>query len=89
MEKKNSLVEEFAYCFAEKEKAELIKNLETKTFSEINDIVNAKVREFAKKQVEKKEAKFSIGLPSHNFEYKENNKNQANSLKDIKEKYSK
>ena len=92
--KMNALINEFAYCFAENEKAELVKNLATKTFAEVNDIVNVKVREFAKnnmpnKEDEHKEAKFSVGLLAHNFEYKAEKGADAKNIKEIKEKYSK
>ena len=92
--KMNALINEFAYCFAENEKAELVKNLATKTFAEVNDIVNVKVREFAKnnmpnKEDAHKEAKFSVGLLAHNFEYKDEKGADAKNIKEIKEKYSK
>lgn len=93
VEKMNALIKEFSYCFAEDEKAELIKSLDTKTFAEVDDIVNKKVREFAKTKVAKEEDKedkkveYSIGLLSKNFSYKDDK--EVKTLKDIKEKYSK
>ena len=46
--KMNALIEEFSYCFAADEKAELVKDLEHKTFAEVENIVNENVRKFAK-----------------------------------------
>ena len=90
----NALIDEFSYCFAEDEKAELVKNLEHKTFAEVESIVNENVRKFAKENKpeeddDKKDAKFSIGLISKTFSYNKDEKKDVKSLKDIKDKYSK
>ena len=92
--KMNALIDEFSYCFAEDEKAELVKNLEHKTFAEVESIVNENVRKFAKENKpeeddDKKDAKFSIGLISKTFSYNKDEKKDVKSLKDIKDKYSK
>ena len=89
-----ALIEEFSYCFAADEKAELVKDLENKTFAEVENIVNENVRKFAKENKpeedeEKKDAKFSIGLLANTFSYKKSEKKEARTLKDIKDEYSK
>ena len=93
VEKMNALIDEFSYCFTADEKAELVKNLDTKTFAEVEGIVNENVRKFAKENKpddeDKRESKFSIGLLARNFSYKKDEKDTVNSLKDIKDKYSK
>lgn len=94
MAKMNALIEEFSYCFAADEKAELVKDLENKTFAEVENIVNANVRKFAKEnkpedEEEKKDAKFSIGLLANTFSYKKADKKEMKTLKDITNEYSK
>lgn len=94
MAKMNALIEEFSYCFAADEKAELVKDLENKTFAEVENIVNTNVRKFAKEnkpdeEEEKKDSKFSLGLLANTFSYKKNEKKEARTLKDIANEYSK
>lgn len=92
--KMNALIEEFSYCFAADEKAELVKDLEHKTFAEVENIVNENVRKFAKEnkpddEEEKKDSKFSLGLIASTFSYKKNDKKEVKTLKDITNEYSK
>lgn len=93
LEKMNTLIDEFSYCFKADEKEELVKDLGTKTFAEVESIVNEKIKIFAKenkpKEEEEEKAKFSIGLLANTFSYKKDDKKENNSLKDIKAKYSK
>ena len=93
MTKMNALIDEFSYCFTADEKAELVKDLEHKTFAEVEDIVNQNIRKFAKENKpddeEKKDAKFSLGLIANTFSYKKSEKKEARTLKDIKNEYSK
>ncbi len=94
MAKMNALIEEFSYCFAADEKAELVKDLEHKTFAEVENIVNENVRKFAKENKpdedeDKKDNKFSLGLLANTFSYKKNDKKEARTLKDITNEYSK
>ena len=93
MTKMNALIEEFSYCFAADEKAELVKDLEHKTFAEVENIVNENIRKFAKENKpedeDKKEAKFSLGLIANTFSYKKNEKKETRTLKDITNEYSK
>lgn len=93
LEKMNALIDEFSYCFKADEKEELVKDLGTKTFAEVENIVNEKVKVFAKenkpKEEEEEKAKFSIGLLANTFSYKKEDQKENNSLKDIKAKYSK
>jgi hypothetical protein len=88
----NALIEEFSYCFKAEDKDELVKDLEHKTFAEVETIVNEAVKKFAKEnkpEEEKKENKFSIGLLANTFSYKKDEKKESRTLKDIKEQYSK
>ena len=89
----NALIDEFSYCFKADEKEELVKDLGTKTFAEVESIVNEKIKIFAKEnkptEEEEEKAKFSIGLLANTFSYKKDDKKENNSLKDIKAKYSK
>lgn len=90
--KMNALIEEFSYCFKAEDKDELVKDLEHKTFAEVETIVNEAVKKFAKDnkpEEEKKENKFSIGLLANTFSYKKDEKKESRTLKDIKEQYSK
>ena len=90
--KMNALIEEFSYCFKAEDKDELVKDLEHKTFAEVETIVNEAVKKFArdnKPEEEKKENKFSIGLLANTFSYKKDEKKESRTLKDIKEQYSK
>ena len=90
--KMNALIEEFSYCFKAEDKDELVKDLEHKTFAEVENIVNENIRKFAKDnkpEEDKKENKFSIGLLANTFSYKKEDKKEARTLKDIKEQYSK
>jgi hypothetical protein len=90
--KMNALIEEFSYCFKAEDKDELVKDLEHKTFAEVETIVNEAVKKFAKEnkpEEEKKENKFSIGLLANTFSYKKDEKKESRTLKDIKEQYSK
>ena len=90
--KMNALIEEFSYCFKAEDKDELVKDLEHKTFAEVETIVNEAVKKFAKDnkpEEEKKENKFSIGLLANTFSYKKDEKKENRTLKDIKEQYSK
>ena len=93
LEKMNALIDEFSYCFKADEKEELVKDLGTKTFAEVESIVTEKVKIFAKenkpKEEEEEKAKFSIGLLANTFSYKKDDKKENNSLKDIKAKYLK
>lgn len=92
LEKMNALIEEFSYCFKDaKEKAELVKDLGTKTFAEVENIVNEKIKVFAKenkpKEKEEETSNFSIGLLAKTFSYNKK-EDKAGNIKDIKNKYS-
>lgn len=92
LEKMNALIEEFSYCFKDaEEKAELVKDLGTKTFAEVENIVNEKIKVFAKenkpKEKEEETSNFSIGLLAKTFSYNKK-EDKAGSIKDIKNKYS-
>lgn len=92
LEKMNALIEEFSYCFKDaEEKAELVKDLGTKTFAEVENIVNEKIKVFAKenkpKEKEEETSNFSIGLLAKTFSYNKK-EDKAGNIKDIKNKYS-
>ena len=91
-EQMNALIKEFSYCFEEDEAKKLVESLDKMTFAEVNDIVNLKVREFAKNNMPKadKEEKssFKVGLPVSSFSIKDNEE-KASTIKEILHKYGK
>ena len=68
-----------------------MKDLGTKTFAEVENIVNEKIKVFAKenkpKEKEEETSNFSIGLLAKTFSYNKK-EDKAGNIKDIKNKYS-